>query len=69
MIQTEVLLPDRQHALVERLGLRKPVQSQIQPREVFQIPHHGRIIRATTLFKKRQRMFEERLGLCVSACA
>ena len=67
MIRAEGLLPDRQRALVERLGLRVLALVVVQLREVVQARGHIGMIRAEGLLPDRQRALVERLGLRVLA--
>ena len=57
MIRAESLLPDRQRALVERLGLRVLALGIVQRREVVQARGHIGMIRADRLLGDLQRLF------------
>ena len=67
MVGAEGLFPDRQRALVERLGLRVLALVAIQRGQIAQARGHTGMVGAEGLFFDRQRALVERLGLGVLA--
>ena len=65
MVRAESLLPDRQRALVERLGLRVLALGDIQQREVVQALGHRGMIGAHRLLGDLQRLLRHHDGAII----
>ncbi len=67
MLGSQGLFPDRQRALVERLGVRVAALGVVESRLVVEALGHIRMLGSQGLFPDRQRALVERLGLGVAA--